>query len=98
MSVQVFLAVELFNNLILKFLQVDISISIEDGETAEIRFTGVGYDKRMLADTFPISDSIDNSGVPSIQNAPLPGQVKCFLFFYHMLTLLTLSLLSCFYP
>ena len=67
--------------------QVDLPIHIHNGDTAIVTFTGVGFDKRALGDTMPLSDNHEVSGVPSVQSVPLPGQVgvifsACRAFFF----------------
>ena len=48
---------------------------IHNGDTALVTFTGVGFDKRVMGDTMPITDQTQLSGVPSVQSLPSPGQV-----------------------
>ena len=60
------------------FRQVDVPIHVHNGDTAIITFTGVGYDKRIMGDTMPMTDQQDLTGVPGIQSVPVPGQVKVF--------------------
>ena len=57
---------------------MDIPIRIHNGDTALVTFTGVGYDKRVLGDTMPLSDEVSTACVPAIQSAPVPGQL-CYL-------------------
>ncbi|XP_069108657.1 cilia- and flagella-associated protein 65-like isoform X1 [Argopecten irradians] len=58
-----------------KTYMVDVPIHVHNGDTAIVTFTGVGYDRRVMGDTMPISDQQDLTGVPSIQSVPLPGQL-----------------------
>ena len=42
-----------------------------------ITFTGVGYDKRDMGDSMPLTDQPHElAGVPSVQSVPVPGQVR----------------------
>ena len=44
-----------------------------------ITFTGVGYDKRHMGDTMPLTDQPHELvGVPSVQSVPVPGQVRTY--------------------
>lgn len=56
-------------------IQVDISITVDQGETAVITFTGIGFDKRLMGTTMELTDVSHPSGVPTVQSAMLPGQV-----------------------
>ncbi|OWF45565.1 hypothetical protein KP79_PYT24425 [Mizuhopecten yessoensis] len=58
-----------------KTYMIDVPIHVHNGDTAIVTFTGVGYDRRVMGDTMPISDQQDLTGVPSIQSVPLPGQL-----------------------
>ena len=42
---------------------------------ALVTFTGVGYDKRAMGNTMPITDQQELTGVPSVQSVPIPGQL-----------------------
>lgn len=55
--------------------QVDVPIHIIGGDTALITFTGVGYDKRSLGTTMPMTDGTELTGVPSVQSIPLREQL-----------------------
>ena len=39
-------------------------------------FSGIGYDQRIMGDTMPFSDQLEVSGVPAVQTAEIPGQVR----------------------
>lgn len=58
-----------------KTYMVDVPIHVHNGDTAIITFTGVGYDKRIMGDTMPMTDQQDLTGVPSIQSVAVPGQL-----------------------
>ncbi|KAL5005595.1 hypothetical protein ScPMuIL_016753 [Solemya velum] len=58
-----------------KTYMVDVPIHVSEGDTAIVTFTGVGYDKRVLGETMPMTDQHDISGVPSVQSVPIPGQL-----------------------
>ncbi|XP_041374433.1 cilia- and flagella-associated protein 65-like [Gigantopelta aegis] len=64
-----------FSPLEAKTYMVDVPIRIADGDTAVITFTGVGFDKRVMGDTMPLTDQPDLSGVPSVQSVTVPGQL-----------------------
>ncbi|XP_050388962.1 cilia- and flagella-associated protein 65 [Patella vulgata] len=64
-----------FSPLEAKTYMVDVPIRVCGGETAIVTFTGVGYDKRVMGDTMPITEQQDLTGVPSIQSVPVPGQL-----------------------
>ena len=42
-------------------------------------FSGIGYDQRIMGDTMPFSDQLEVSGVPAVQTAEIPGQVRLIL-------------------
>ncbi|XP_077997157.1 cilia- and flagella-associated protein 65-like [Glandiceps talaboti] len=65
----------IFSPLEAKTYMVDVPIHIINGDTALITFTGVGYDKRIMGDTMPLTDQHDLSGVPAVQSVPVPGQL-----------------------
>lgn len=52
-----------------------MAICIDGGETAIITFIGVGYDKRLMADTMNVGDAAHLAAVPSLQTHLIPGQV-----------------------
>ena len=56
--------------------QVDLAISVDGGETTVVTFTGVGFDKRVMGDTMPLTDQTDYTAVPCVQRAFVPGQVR----------------------
>ncbi|XP_064598008.1 LOW QUALITY PROTEIN: cilia- and flagella-associated protein 65-like [Liolophura sinensis] len=58
-----------------KTYMVDVPIRVYQGDTAVITFTGVGYDKRIMGNTMPLTDQPQLGGVPSIQSVPVPGQL-----------------------
>jgi len=58
-----------------KTYMIDIPIQVHNGETAIVTFVGIGYDKRIMGDTMPLSDQPDLCGVPNIQTAQIPGQL-----------------------
>ncbi|XP_019617941.1 PREDICTED: cilia- and flagella-associated protein 65-like [Branchiostoma belcheri] len=58
-----------------KTYMVDVPIHIVGGDTALITFTGVGYDRRIMGDTMPITEQASFSGVPGVQSVPVPGQL-----------------------
>lgn len=39
-------------------------------------FTGVGFDRRVMGDTMPVTDQQDLTGVPGVQSVSVPGQVR----------------------
>lgn len=41
-------------------------------------YTGVGFDRRVMGDTMPITDQQDLTGVPGVQSVSVPGQVGQF--------------------
>ena len=49
---------------------------VHNGDTAIITFTGVGYDKRIMGETMPMTDQQDLTGVPRVQSVAVPGQVN----------------------
>ena len=49
---------------------------VHNGDTAIITFTGVGYDKRIMGETMPMTDQQDLTGVPRVQSVAVPGQVS----------------------
>ena len=53
---------------------------MEGGETAVVSFSGIGYDKRVMGDTMPVTDHHTITGVPSVQSAPVPGQVNYLIY------------------
>ncbi|WAR10588.1 CFA65-like protein [Mya arenaria] len=57
-----------------KTYMVDVPIHVHNGDTAIVTFTGVGYDKRIMGDTMPMTDQQDLTGVPGVQSVPVPGQ------------------------
>ena len=57
------------------FTQVDVPIRVHNGDTAIVTFTGVGYDKRIMGETMPMTDQQDLTGVPGVQSVAVPGQV-----------------------
>ena len=59
-----------------------VAICIEDGETASVTFTGVGFDKRLMGDTMNVGDASHLTGVPSLQRQLLPGQVNLLNIHY----------------
>ncbi|CAH1790082.1 unnamed protein product [Owenia fusiformis] len=64
-----------FSPLEAKTYMADVPIQIHEGDTALITFTGVGYDKRALGETMPLTDQPDSTGVPGVQSVPIPGQL-----------------------
>ena len=56
--------------------QVDVPIRVHNGDTAIVTFTGVGYDKRIMGETMPMTDQQDLTGVPGVQSVAVPGQVR----------------------
>ncbi|XP_053386703.1 cilia- and flagella-associated protein 65-like isoform X2 [Mercenaria mercenaria] len=58
-----------------KTYMVDVPIHVHNGDTAIVTFTGVGYDKRIMGDTMPMTDQQDLTGVPGVQSVPVPGQL-----------------------
>lgn len=68
----------IFSPLEAKTYSADIPMVMEGGHTAIITFTGIGYDKRMMGETMPITDHHIICNVPSVQTAPVPGQL-CYL-------------------
>lgn len=58
-----------------KTYMVDVPVIVDEGDTAIITFTGVGYDKRIMGETMPITDQSDLTGVPGVQSATVPGQL-----------------------
>ncbi|XP_060587307.1 cilia- and flagella-associated protein 65-like isoform X2 [Ruditapes philippinarum] len=58
-----------------KTYMVDVPIHVHNGDTAIVTFTGVGYDKRIMGDTMPLTDQQDLTGVPGVQSVPVPGQL-----------------------
>ncbi|XP_013412505.1 cilia- and flagella-associated protein 65-like [Lingula anatina] len=64
-----------FSPLEAKTYMVDVPILVHNGDSALITFTGVGYDRRVMGDTMPITDQHDLSGVPAVQSVPVPGQL-----------------------
>ncbi|ESO88046.1 hypothetical protein LOTGIDRAFT_219687 [Lottia gigantea] len=64
-----------FSPLEAKTYMVDVPIRIQGGETNIVTFTGVGYDKRVMGDSTPLTNQQDLSGVPSVQSVPIPGQL-----------------------
>ncbi|XP_071497349.1 cilia- and flagella-associated protein 65-like [Diadema antillarum] len=65
----------IFSPLEAKTYMVDVPIHIIGGDTALITFTGVGYDKRTMGDTMPVTDGTELAGVPSVQSIPLREQL-----------------------
>ncbi|XP_041477861.1 LOW QUALITY PROTEIN: cilia- and flagella-associated protein 65-like [Lytechinus variegatus] len=65
----------IFSPLEAKTYMVDVPIHIIGGDTALITFTGVGYDKRNLGTTMPMTDGTELTGVPSVQSIPLNEQL-----------------------
>ena len=55
--------------------EVNVSICVENGDSALITFNGVGFDKRLVGDTMNVGDASHLNGVPSLQRQLLPGQV-----------------------
>jgi propanediol utilization protein len=49
---------------------------VHNGDTAIVTFTGVGYDRRVMGDTMPVTDQQDLTGVPGVQSVSVPGQVR----------------------
>lgn len=64
-----------FSPLEAKTYMVDVPIHVHNGESALITFTGVGYDKRVMGDTMPLTDQPNLTGVPGVQSVPVPGQL-----------------------
>ncbi|XP_038048739.1 cilia- and flagella-associated protein 65-like [Patiria miniata] len=64
-----------FSPLEAKTYMVDVPIHIIGGDTALITFTGVGYDKRIMGETMPLTDGTEISNVPATQSIPMPGQL-----------------------
>ena len=62
-----------------KTYMVDIPIKVHNGDTAIVTFSGIGYDQRIMGDTMPFSDQLEVSGVPAVQTAEIPGQVRLIL-------------------
>ncbi|XP_052236731.1 cilia- and flagella-associated protein 65-like [Dreissena polymorpha] len=58
-----------------KTYMVDVPIHVHNGDTAIVTFTGVGYDKRIMGETMPMTDQQDLTGVPGVQSVPVPGQL-----------------------
>ena len=50
-------------------------IHIIGGDTALITFSGVGYDKRIMGQTMPMTDGTEVSQVPTVQSIPVQGQL-----------------------
>lgn len=65
-----------FSPLEAKTYMVDIPIYVHHGDMAVVTFTGVGYDRRIMGHTMPVTEHQDLSGVPSVQSATMPGQVN----------------------
>ncbi|XP_025115261.1 cilia- and flagella-associated protein 65-like isoform X2 [Pomacea canaliculata] len=64
-----------FSPLEAKTYMVDIPIYVHHGDMAVVTFTGVGYDRRIMGHTMPVTEHQDLSGVPSVQSATMPGQL-----------------------
>ncbi|XP_071101269.1 cilia- and flagella-associated protein 65-like isoform X1 [Haliotis cracherodii] len=64
-----------FSPLEAKTYMIDVPVHVHHGDTAIITFTGVGFDKRVMGDTMPITDQHDLTGVPSVQSVAIPGQL-----------------------
>ncbi|XP_076088229.1 cilia- and flagella-associated protein 65-like isoform X2 [Mytilus galloprovincialis] len=58
-----------------KTYMVDVPVIVDKGDTAIVTFTGVGYDKRIMGETMPMTDQSDLTGVPGVQSAIVPGQL-----------------------
>lgn len=58
-----------------KTYMIDVPIHVHNGDTAIVTFTGVGYDKRIMGETMPMTDQQDLTGVPGVQSVPVPGQL-----------------------
>lgn len=61
---------------------MDVPIHVHNGDTAIVTFTGVGYDKRIMGETMPMTDQQDLTGVPGVQSVPVPGQVRSYFPLY----------------
>ena len=68
---------------------------VHNGDTAIITFTGVGYDKRIMGETMPITDQQDLTGVPGVQSVAVPGQVSGVNVFTINLHSYTISYIYC---
>ncbi|XP_071792552.1 cilia- and flagella-associated protein 65-like [Asterias amurensis] len=64
-----------FSPLEAKQYKVDVPIHIIGGDTALITFSGVGYDKRIMGQTMPMTDGTEVSQVPTVQSIPVQGQL-----------------------
>ena len=60
----------------MRWLQVDVAVCIDDGETVTITFVGVGFDQRLMGDTMNVGNPSHLTGVPSVQRQVTPGQVR----------------------
>lgn len=72
------------------YLQIDVPIHVHNGDTAIVTFTGVGFDRRVMGDTMPVTDQQDLTGVPGVQSVSVPGQVReayitIYLFFVYII-------------
>ena len=80
----------IYFELISFYLQIDVPIHVHNGDTAIVTFTGVGFDRRVMGDTMPVTDQQDLTGVPGVQSVSVPGQVreayihKLPFFVYHI--------------
>ena len=61
---------------------MDVPIHVHNGDTAIVTFTGVGYDKRIMGETMPMTDQQDLTGVSGVQSVPVPGQVRSYFPLY----------------
>jgi len=63
---------------LLAVVQVTATVCVDGGDDALVTFTGVGFDKRLLADSMKVGDASHLSGpTPStIQRQAIPGQVS----------------------
>ncbi|XP_078326129.1 cilia- and flagella-associated protein 65-like isoform X1 [Crassostrea virginica] len=58
-----------------KTYMIDVPIHVHNGDTAIVTFTGVGFDRRVMGDTMPVTDQQDLTGVPGVQSVSVPGQL-----------------------
>ncbi|XP_022101804.1 cilia- and flagella-associated protein 65-like isoform X2 [Acanthaster planci] len=65
----------IFSPLEAKTYMVDVPIHIIGGDTALITFTGVGYDKRIMGKSMPMTAGMELNDVPPMQAIPMPGQL-----------------------
>ncbi|KAM8855968.1 cilia- and flagella-associated protein 65 isoform 2-T2 [Spinachia spinachia] len=65
----------IFSPLEAKVYHMDVSISVQGGDSTLVRFEGCGFDSPTLASTKPFKCSDTEASEPCVKRGPFPGQV-----------------------